>query len=197
MRQAVVIQQQIGGGGGGGAFGFWSAETLAAILGSPIANIRTQWPLVYAELDALGMSDRPVLTAALATIRVETGSFLPIPEGASGDEYEGNLKLGNTQPGDGRRYKGRGLIQLTGRANYRTYGQKIGVDLEGSPDRALEQAVSAKAFAVYFRDHRSLDGFNVADAAREGNWRLTRILVNGGLNGWDRYSGWIDALEAS
>ena len=191
MRQAVV------GDGGGGEFGFWSAETIAAILGSPIENVRAQWPLVRAELAELGMGDRPVLIAALATIRVETGRFLPIPEIASGDAYEGRADLGNTQPGDGRRYKGRGLIQLTGRANYRSYGQKIGVDLEGNPDLALEQAVSAKVFAVYFRDHRSREGLNVADAAREGLWELTRRLVNGGLNGWDDYIGYVRALEAA
>src|SRR5438552_406834 len=48
--------------------------------------------------------------------------------------YEGRADLGNTQPGDGKRFKGRGPIQLTGRANYRSYGQRLGVDLESHPE---------------------------------------------------------------
>jgi Chitinase class I len=194
MRQAGVIQQQILGGKPPPpppTAEFWSAETIAAILGSPIESVRTQWPLVCAELAECGMGDRPALIAALATIRVETGRFWPIPEYASGDAYEGREDLGNTHPGDGRRYKGRGLIQLTGRANYRSYGQEIGVDLEGNPDLALDPAVSAKVFAIYFRDH------HVADAAREGLWELSRRLVNGGLNGWDDYIGYVRALEVA
>ncbi len=47
---------------------------------------------------------------------------------ASGDAYEGRADLGNTQPEDGPRFKGRGLIQLTGRANYKAYGDAIGID---------------------------------------------------------------------
>lgn len=63
----------------------------------------------------------------------ESAGFRYMEEIASGAAYEGRVDLGNTQPGDGRRFKGRGPIQLTGRANYRTFGRKIGIDLEAHP----------------------------------------------------------------
>lgn len=59
--------------------------------------------------------------------------------------------LGNTQPGDGYKYRGRGFNQLTGRSNYKFYGQKIGVDLENNPDFLKDPTVAAKQLAMYFR----------------------------------------------
>lgn len=182
---------------------WWTADTIAAITGARSANVYVQWPLVYAELDAAGMGDRPVAIAAIATIAVETGRFWPIPEHASGEAYEGRLDLGNTQPGDGPRYKGRGLIQLTGRANYRSYGQALGVNLEAYPDLALDPVISAKVFARYFRDHRiqwyprPAVLMNVADLARLGEWRGTRVAVNGGENGLAPYLRYVNALQAT
>jgi len=181
-----------------GAFG---PPQIAGILGSPQANVAANWPLLQAALNARGIGDRPVAIAALATIGVETGSFMPIPEFASGDEYEGNTDLGNTQPGDGRRYKGRGLIQLTGRANYRTYGNLLGIDLVGNPDLALDPNVACQVFAAYFTEHRirwlaaPAPLMNCADLARAGEWRGVRVAVNGGENGLQRFMGFVEGLS--
>lgn len=184
-------------------YAHWSAETIASVCEAPLANVQANWPLLVAALDARGIADRPVQQAAIATVAVETGSFLPIPEYASGDDYEGRADLGNTQPGDGRRFKGRGYIQITGRANYGTYGRKLGLDLVGDPDGALDPTVAARIFAVYFTDHRirwepaPAPLMSCADLARAGEWRGVRVAVNGGENGLQRFLRIVTALEGS
>lgn len=71
----------------------------------------------------------------------------------------GARNLGNTQPGDGWAYRGRGLIQLTGRSNYARYGKMIGVDLIGNPDLVNDPAVTAKLSVAYMKDRYKGGGF--------------------------------------
>lgn len=124
-----------------------------------------------------------VMAGALATVRIEVGkAYKPIREYASGAAYEGRSDLGNTQPGDGVRFAGRGLIQITGRFNYNLYGQKLGLDLVGNPDLALDLEVSAKILAHYFKDKK------VIEACLNRQWNRVRMLVNGG-NGIDVRDG--------
>ena len=162
-------------------------EVVADILECPLKETQTYLPGVLEALQEKGILDKPTLIAAIATIRVETGGFRPINE--YGDDsrftelYEDWAELGNCQPGDGARYHGRGFIQITGRANYRDYGQKLGLGtaLEDNPELALDPKIGAKILACYFYD-REIDR-----AAQEGDWRLVRKLVNGGYNGWDDF----------
>ncbi|WP_239017717.1 glycoside hydrolase family 19 protein [Sphingomonas aracearum] len=91
--------------------------------------------------------------------------------------YEGRKDLGNTQAGDGVRFKGRGPIQVTGRANYRTYGRAIGIDLERRPDLASVPSIGLMASCAYWSAH-NLNSF----ADRDDVEGLTRA-INGGLNG--------------
>lgn len=129
-------------------------------------------------LNELGINTPRVLLAALATVRTEVGrSFTPVLEIASGNAYEGRTDLGNTQPGDGPKYKGRGYIQLTGRANYTTYGAQLGIDLVDNPNLALNPLVAAKVLALYFKET------GCVIAANQENWNKVRELVNGGDNG--------------
>lgn len=86
-------------------------------------------------------------------------------------------RLGNTQPGDGARYCGRGLIQLTGRANYRRIGHRVGLDLEGNPDLAAEPA-NAVLIACDYWASRNINRLADADDL-EG---VTKA-INGGTNG--------------
>lgn len=80
----------------------------------------------------------------LGTAYHESDRFRTMEEYASGSAYEGRNMLGNTQPGDGVRFKGRGFVQITGRRNYTDWAKRLGVDLVGSPALAarLDHAVT-------------------------------------------------------
>ncbi len=170
---------------------------IADILQCPIEQPEKYLHGVLAALKEEKIFNRPTLIAAIATIGVETQGFQPIEE--YGDDayftenYEGRDDLGNTQPGDGARYHGRGFVQITGRANYLDYGQQIGIgsQLEDNPDLALDPIISAKVLARYFADR------NIPESAAAGDWQQVRIAVNGGLNGWDVFSGYVDAADKS
>src|SRR5262249_51800617 len=99
---------------------------------TPLGNINKYLPAVLGELGNAGITALPLVLAALATIRAETEGFVPIDEGRSRfntspnghpfDLYDYNKNLGNKGPPDGERFKGRGFVQLTGRANYTQFG---------------------------------------------------------------------------
>lgn len=88
----------------------------------------------------------------------ESGGFIYMEEIASGAAYEGRRDLGNTQPGDGRRYKGRGPIQLTGRANARFYGRKCGIDFENRPDLMAVPSIGILTACMYW-DQNGLNAY--------------------------------------
>jgi putative chitinase len=83
----------------------------------------------------------------------ESDGFRTLEEPATGAAYEGRAELGNRQKGDGRRYRGRGLIRLTGRANYREIGKALNVELEADPDRAAEPALSLLIACEFWKQH--------------------------------------------
>ena len=180
-----------------GAARWFTAKQIAATLGAPLVNVERYWPALAAALDELAINDRLTTIAALATIGVEVGAFEPINEIGGPTYFESmygpgtpaGTQLGNTQPGDGARYHGRGFIQLTGRGNYTRYGQRIGVDLEGNPDLALEPDTSARVLAAYFLDH------GIPTRAGAGDWAGVRRAINGGMNGWIKFAGLVAALE--
>lgn len=91
--------------------------------------------------------------------------------------YDGRSDLGNTEPGDGFRYRGRGFIQLTGRFNYRKFGPRVGLDLESEPERAADPEVALRLACLYWTDR----GLN--DVADDDNIRLITRRINGGYNG--------------
>ena len=170
-----------------------TAAEIAGLLGSPPANVQQNWPGVYAACAEAGLTDCPTVIAVVATIGTEVGSFAPINEFGGTTYftklYEGRKELGNTRSGDGARYHGRGFIQLTGRANYAKYGQALGIPLEDDPDLALTRRCRSGILALYFKD-RGLPAL-----ARKGDWKGVRRGVNGHLNGWERFSGLVQALE--
>lgn len=154
-----------------------TADQIADAVGAPRRNIRANWPLLQEACARLGVTDRNALLALVAISLRESG-MRPILEYASGEAYEGRVRgLGNDRPGDGPRYKGRGYIQLTGRANYRHYGQKLGFPLEKDPDLALRGDVAALVAVKYWLDR------GVVSAARRGDWRAANRAVAGGDTG--------------
>lgn len=107
----------------------------------------------------------------------ESGGFRYMEEIASGQAYEGRRDMGNTQPGDGRRYKGRGPIQLTGRANYRDFGRDVGIDFEAHPEIVAFPSIGLMAACRYWFGR----GLN-AKADADDLIGITRA-INGGTNG--------------
>lgn len=132
---------------------------------------------LLAAMSRAGIVDPTERAMFLAQMAHESGNFRYDEEIASGQAYEGRDDLGNTQPGDGVRYKGRGYIQLTGRANYRDYGNRLGVDLENNPDLAKDPNIAADIAIAYWQQRVD------RNAARAGDVRTVTRNINGGLNG--------------
>ena len=116
--------------------------------------------------------------AFIAQIAHESGELRYVEEIASGIAYEHRKDLGNTQPGDGMKFKGRGLIQITGRNNYHECGKALGVDLITNPE-LLETNDMACRSAAWFWASRGLN-----DRADMGDFERITKRINGGLNGY-------------
>lgn len=133
--------------------------------------------LLNAAMKEFGITTPRRQAAFLAQLAHESSQLRYMEEIASGEAYEGRKDLGNTQPGDGKRYKGRGPIQLTGRSNYRRAGTALGLDLEGNPERAARPEVGFR-IAGWFWKTRGLNELADRDEFKE----ITR-RVNGGYRG--------------
>jgi putative chitinase len=121
----------------------------------------------------------------------ESDSFRTLTEYASGREYEGRRDLGNVQPGDGERYKGRGIFQLTGRSNYESIGTKLGLNLVNNPELAATPDVAVRTACEYWNS-RGLSALADNDDVRG----VTR-RINGGTNGLQQRSAFTDAADTA
>lgn len=130
-----------------------------------------------AALDEAGIDNDTERAMFLSQMAHETGNFKWDEELSSGKAYEGRKDLGNTEPGDGKKYKGRGFIQLTGKTNYKKFGDKIGVDLVSNPDLAKDPKVAAKVAIEYWKERVD------REAAQNGNVLKVTKNINGGTNG--------------
>lgn len=152
---------------------------LGAIMNTHRTDVLERYlPFLVQHMAAAGITTRLRVAHFLAQIGHESGSFRWLEELASGADYEGREDLGNTEPGDGRRFKGRGLIQLTGRANYAAFGKAVGMDLVGNPELVAKDPSLAVRAATWFWTNKNLNAAADADDIE----RVTR-RVNGGLNG--------------
>jgi putative chitinase len=126
----------------------------------------------------------------LATVKHEAaGEWKPVYERYDGDpveyfsKYDGRQELGNTQAGDGYRYRGRGPVQLTGRANYRKLGERLGIDLEADPDRAMDEFIGYAIVSVGMAEGlftgKKLSDYIASSALGLADYVNARRIVNG------------------
>lgn len=175
------------------------AAFFAALRPSPFARFSAaQVAGLEALLAAMRTAGWPLAFAAygLATAAHETGRTMqPIRE-QGGEAYLRRMydiegarpakarELGNDEPGDGVRYAGRGYVQLTGKANYRKAGERLGLDLVARPDLALEPETSARILIWgmakgWFGGRKLADFLPSAGAATFEMFRRARRIVNG------------------
>lgn len=126
-----------------------------------------------------GMNTPGRQAAFISQVAEESDRFNTFEEYADGSEYNGRADLGNTQPGDGPRYKGRGAIQVTGRSNYTRMSHDLGVDFVNHPELAAEPQYAFRTALWYWDTH---NGNAVADTG--DIVKITR-MVNGGTHGLD------------
>jgi peptidoglycan L-alanyl-D-glutamate endopeptidase CwlK len=166
------------------------------IVPAPRANIESNLPFVLNALIAPQLADKAMILMALATIRAETGSFLPISEGQSRfntspgghpfDLYDNRTNLGNQGKPDGASFKGRGFIQLTGRANYTLHSKAIGLatQLIENPDLANDPGIAARLLASFLKTNER----RIRAALTANDLTEARHLINGGSHGLEAFT---------
>jgi putative chitinase len=144
--------------------------------------IRRYCDVLSKKMLACGIDTPLRMAHFLAQVGHESGELRYCEEIAGGDAYEGRKDLGNSRPGDGRRFKGRGLIQLTGRANYTVYSKARGIDYTTDQGAKLVAAdpETAVDVACWFWTIHKLNAL----ADKDDVAAITR-KINGGLNGFD------------
>ena len=153
-------------------------------------NISIYTPLLNKYMAQYGINTQARKAAFLATILHESGSLTYTEEIASGLAYEGRKDLGNIEAGDGEKYKGRGLIQLTGRCNYSAASAATGIDFLKNPE-LLSEPDNATRVSCWWWQSKGLN-----ELADKGDFRRITKIVNGGYNGWtDRLNFYNRAKE--
>lgn len=154
-----------------------SKHTLSDVLGTTNTIVEPFIPWLNEYCQKYEINTPLRLAAFLAQIGHESGRFRYTEEIAKGYAYEGRKDLGNTQKGDGLKFKGRGLIQITGRYNYTELSNDLGIDFVSQP-MMLSLPEYAVWSACWYWDKRKLN--TMAD---EGRFRDITKAINGGYNG--------------
>jgi putative chitinase len=163
---------------------------------APLHNIEANLPIVLNALVDAGLADQQMILMALATIRAEVACFAPIgefqsrfntsPSGHPFDLYDNRAELGNQGPPDGSTFRGRGFIQLTGRKNYESHGQAIGLgnQLVENPDMACDPVIAAKLLASFIKTNVT----RIKTALATNDLAQARKCVNGGSHGLTEFA---------
>ncbi len=164
--------------------------------GTKVSNIQTHLPVVLQALIDADIADKNMVLMALGTIRAETAGFVPISEGISHfntdpgshpfNRYDNRDDLGNRGRPDGASYKGRGFVQLTGRANYAEHGAKIGLGngLIENPELANDSQIAAKLLASFLKNKEQ----RIRNALAANDLGSARKAVNGGSHGLENFT---------
>lgn len=169
-------------------------QDLVAATGARIDRARTFLPFIEAAMEEFEVKTPTRKAAFLAQVGHESGGLHWMIEiwGPTDAQrrYEGRKDLGNVQPGDGFKYRGRGLIQLTGRANYEKASLALNVDLINHPELLGEPELACRSAGWFWKKN----GCNeLADA---GDFEKLTRRINGGVNGLkDRQHLWAAAKE--
>lgn len=143
-------------------------------------RIKELLPYIIEALIESEIVSLPRICAWLAQVLHESGSFIYNEEIASGAAYEKRNDLGNIYKGDGKLFKGRGLIQITGRSNFTQATKALGVNFVDNPELASKDEYSPRIAAWFWRS-RNLNKY--ADINTQESFdKITRI-INGGTNG--------------
>lgn len=172
-----------------------TASILQAGTGCTAAAAAKWLPAIQAACDRYQINTRLRVAAFLAQVGHESGRLVYVREiwGPTAQQlsYEGRKDLGNTQPGDGFLFRGRGLIQITGRSNYAAMGQALGLPLLAHPELLEQPANAALSAGRFWSDH----GLNTL--ADIGDFLTITRRINGGTNGLtDRQALYAAALKA-
>ena len=154
---------------------------LAIMAAASKAKIKKYSPYLKKSLPKYKINTPLRIAHFLAQVGHETHSFYYVQEVASGAAYENRKDLGNTKKGDGKRFKGRGILQLTGRTNYTKYGNFINVDFTKKGNEkliatSLKYAVDSGCW--YWTEFKKLNKY-----ADKDNLKTITRRVNGGYNG--------------
>jgi putative chitinase len=162
-----------------------TAQQLVTITGKPLAQLTPFVDGINKTFDKYLINTPLRQCHFLSQVLHESGCFKYMKEIADGKLYEGRKDLGNIQPGDGPRFKGRGLIQITGRNNYNSIKISLGIDCISKPE-LLEQLPYAVMSAGWYWSSRHLNIFADADDVI----KVTK-LINGGTNGLEDRKAWL------
>ncbi len=138
----------------------------------------TEFPACCATMRRFDITNKLRAAAWLGNVAKESGELFYTEEIHDGSNYENRRDLGNTQPGDGVRFKGRGYIQITGRANYTGIAQALGIACVAQPDLLKRMPYRWTTAGYYWKNMSSLGDLNLI--ADQGNFERTVLGVRGG-----------------
>ena len=163
---------------------------------APSPGLTSGKKTMIAALDSEGIKDPNARAQIVAQAAHESGGFKFTEELGKPDyflKYDGRKDLGNIQPGDGPRFKGRGFLQTTGRINYQQFKDEFGIDVINKPESLASADNAAKSALFWFKKNAKK-----VQNLTKGDWSNTKAVtkaVNGGYNGLDEREHYFETFK--